>query len=168
MGSAQSKSDVLPFRRHLICTRPIAFILRWMSEKWNLFLSLIAKCFNICILERHSYWELSIPHENVTRVRLDYGIVRSPSSVSGVQLDIQNRKEMQTFLSWVSVRSNQVFAKHVYGDVNSIQEVKLKCQNNRWLTIYVNEARPGGSPDLTIYWQAVWDCRIQHCYLGTE
>ena len=25
---------------HLLCTRPIAFILRWMAEKWNLFLKL--------------------------------------------------------------------------------------------------------------------------------
>ena len=30
--------NVIPFGRHLLCTWPIAFILPWTSEKWNLFL----------------------------------------------------------------------------------------------------------------------------------
>ena len=36
MGPVQSKRT--PFVCHFLCTRPIAFILWWMSGKWNLYL----------------------------------------------------------------------------------------------------------------------------------
>ena len=32
------KVNLMPFGRHLLCTWPVAFILPWTSEKWNLFL----------------------------------------------------------------------------------------------------------------------------------
>ena len=38
------KVNVTPFGHHLLCTCPIAFILPWPSEKWNLFLK-----WNVCL-----------------------------------------------------------------------------------------------------------------------
>ena len=93
---------------------------------------------NGCILERHSHWEPSITHTRVTWGRLEYGIVRSPSSVSGVLLDIQ--KENSDFpLKNECVCSNQVFkSRLVYGDVNRIQEEWSKRQDDRHFQVTHN------------------------------
>ena len=46
-NGSHAKVKVTLFGRHLLCTGPIAFILWWTSEKWNLFLN---EFFRICLL----------------------------------------------------------------------------------------------------------------------